>query len=604
MGSRIVVRPCCWVLVLCVAAAPAAQAAREGVGNLLRDGRFALFQSMPGSATLTNIVADGTPGGHPTALRLAIAKSADPFYHLALSQDVPVAVREWTRLRLRFWARSGAGNPMRAVVEKAGPPWTSVAETSPTLTREWTEYRATGTARGRFAPGDMAVRFQVGHQTGDVELAGIALDDLGPDPAWTAARSALDPSAIQERIERHRTGELTVRAERADGTPVPKAGVTVEQTRHAFLFGCNLFGLEPDNTEAWQEAYRGEFAAVFNYATLPFYWGSFEPQQGRPQYARLDAMARWCAEHGITPKGHPLVWHEVYPTWAPKSADAAVPLLRQRVTDIVTHYRDSIRVWDVLNEANNAAVYAGQNGEAAWVKRDGAVAAVQAALGWARGSLQGDDAQFTLLYNDFNTGEQTLSLLTELMNRHALPDAIGIQSHMHAGAWPLEEAWQKAEEFSRFGRPLHFTELTVLSGPARAIDPAHHAPDDWRTTPDGEAEQADYVEGLYALLFSHPAVQAITWWDFSDRGSWMQAPAGLVRSDMTPKPAYGRLLRLIRRTWWTNAGAETDDDGICRMRAFYGDYRISATDAAGRTATSHVSFTMGSGSRTVTLTMP
>ena len=53
-----------------------------------------------------------------------------------------------------------------------------------------------------------------------------------------------------------------------------------------------------------------------------------------------------------------------------------------------------------------------------------------------------------------------------------------------------------------------------------------------------EAQQAQEVEDLYRVLFSHPSVEGITWWDFSDQGAWMKAPAGLLRKDMSPRPAY------------------------------------------------------------------
>ncbi|MCD6507549.1 hypothetical protein J7M22_13115 [Candidatus Poribacteria bacterium] len=48
------------------------------------------------------------------------------------------------------------------------------------------------------------------------------------------------------------------------------------------------------------------------------------------------------------------------------------------------------------------------------------------------------------------------------------------------------------------------------------------------------------------MLFSHPSVEAITWWDFSDRGAWQGTAAGFLRKDMSPKPAYERLTELVK----------------------------------------------------------
>ena len=450
------------------------------------------------------------------------------------------------------------------------------------LTPEWREYSSESEADQAYESGRLSAYLQCGEQAGAIEFAAVRVENLGPDPNAAAARAAIEPAAVEERIRKIRTGDMRVVVRDAGGNPVPGADVRVEMTRSEFLFGCNIFSLRPDNAEPWQIAYQKEFTALLNYATLPFYWGSFEPERGKPEYERLEAMARWCRDHGIERKGHPLVWHEVWPKWAPSSPDEAIPLLRERVLAIIRRYRGLINYWDVLNEANNAANYANRVGEGAWIKRDGAAAVVATALGWAReaaGSNKG-----TLLYNDFNTGDQNVQLLRELQERNALPDAIGIQSHMHDHTWPLRRVWETCERFAVFNRPIHFTEMTVLSSTMnpKKVDDVRRG--EWPTTPEGEAAQAEYVEKLYALLFSHPSVEAITWWDFSDRNAWRNAPAGLVREDMSPKPAYEKLLALIRGKWRTNAGGKSDASGTFSVRAFHGDYRIIVTTADGRRA--------------------
>jgi hypothetical protein len=106
---------------------------------------------------------------------------------------------------------------------------------------------------------------------------------------------------------------------------------------------------------------------------------------------------------------------------------------------------------------------------------------------------------------------------------------------------------------------------------------------------------------FYSVLFSHPAVRAITWWDFSDFNSWMGAPAGLVRKDMSPKPAYNRLMDLIHKEWWTSEEGSTDQNGLYMLRAFYGDYQITATDSFGRKSTITVNFPESAPPLTVTL---
>ena len=74
---------------------------------------------------------------------------------------------------------------------------------------------------------------------------------------------------------------------------------------------------------------------------------------------------------------------------------------------------------------------------------------------------------------------------------------------------------------------------------------------------------------------------AITWWDFSDRGAWQGAQAGLLRSNMSRKPAYDRLYHLVRERWWTHAVGMTEASGEARFRPFLGEHRIKVTTKAG-----------------------
>lgn len=371
------------------------------------------------------------------------------------------------------------------------------------------------------------------------------------------------------RIEKHRKADVTVRVVDRQSRPLAGAQVEVEQTRHAFLFGCNIFLLFNYQGEQ-HEKYGKQFSALLNYATLAFYWGAYEPERGRKGREQQERIARWCKERGIVTKGHPLVWHDVYPRWAPNSPDETIPLLRERVREIVSQFAGLIDRWDVVNEATVSERF--DNGVGNWVKRDGAAAVVAECLSWARAA----NPKAILLYNEFNISPAFERLVEELIRRKAPVDAIGIQSHMHGGEWPLERAWQVCETYARFGKPLHFTETTVLSG-----EHGYMRPRPWPTTPDGEAQQADYVEKFYTILFSHPAVEAITWWDFMD-GGWMGAPAGLVREDLSPKPVYHRLMRLVKGRWWTKEVVRTNARGEARLRGFLGDYRVVASATAGR----------------------
>jgi len=150
----------------------------------------------------------------------------------------------------------------------------------------------------------------------------------------------LSPEAIKQRIQQHRTAEATFTVLAPDGSPLAGQPVTIRQTRHKFLFGCNAFLINTADTSELQKAYQRQFAALFNYATLPFYWGAYEHQQGKPNEEKLRMMADWCVQNDIRAKGHPLCWHMVQPPWL--EGRDVLRLQLDRITREVTTFHGAI----------------------------------------------------------------------------------------------------------------------------------------------------------------------------------------------------------------------------------------------------------------------
>lgn len=413
-------------------------------------------------------------------------------------------------------------------------------------------------------------------------------------PAWCAEESAPPDSEILKgapaSIERHRKGDGTVLVQDSGGKPLAGVPVKIEQLAHDFLFGCNLFLFGRCAAPDHETVFRDRFAALFNYCTLGFYWASYEPIHGQPNYEYTDRIIDWARQQGITCKGHPLVWDHSAgtPRWLPDDSDLIAHLVEARVKDLVSRFRGRIDFWDVVNEPTHLPAGVNQTRMAAWGASLGPVPYAAGPLKTARAA----NPAATLLVNDYHTDPAYFGILSRLRNeRGFLLDAVGIQSHMHEGVWPLHKLHAVGRQFAKLGLPIHFTETTMLSG-IRAKDGNAWGP----TTPAGEADQAAHVSNFYTFLFALPAVQAITWWDCSDYHAWQGAPAGLLRDDMSPKPAYEFLLKLVKQQWWTKLAPTTDAQGRAPWRGFFGRYRLSAETRSGR-AVAEVKLQRGQGNQ-------
>jgi endo-1,4-beta-xylanase len=387
------------------------------------------------------------------------------------------------------------------------------------------------------------------------------------------------------RIERHRKGDGAVVVRNARGLPLPGVKVRLEQLRHDFLFGCNLFNFNRCGGPKREEKYRNRFAALFNYCTLPFYWAQYEPERGRPDYAYTQEAIKWTRANGITCKGHPLVWDNPAssPKWLARNAARIKELSDERVRDLVSRFKGEIDIWYVVNEATHLPEKANQTTMAEFGLKIGEVPYVRQPLKIAREA----NPSALLLVNDYRTDSAYYQLLKKLeVNGRYLFDVIGIQSHMHDGVWPLHEAWDIADPYSKLGLPIHFTETTIVSGTKKGKE--------WgETTSEGEAGQATNAVNFYHVLFAHPSVQAISWWDFSDYQAWQGAPAGLVRKDMSPKPVYQQLISLVKNQWWTRLAGETGPRGNFTTRGFFGTYNITVEPPGGRPISRQVHWQRG-----------
>lgn len=376
----------------------------------------------------------------------------------------------------------------------------------------------------------------------------------------------------------HRKAKRVVYVKDICGVPLANQRLQLRQTKHEFLFGCGAFDMVAYTNPregmdiSFLQDRVDKWLALFNYGTLPFYLGAYEPVEGKPQQESRMNAANFLKKNDVTVKGHPLCWHTAWANWLMEYDNKTIlDKIIQRIDRDVKAFTGVIDMWDVINEVVIMPVFDKYDNAVTRVcKEIGRVGIIKETFDAAR--TANPDA--TLLLNDFNTSESYAELINDCLDNGVPIDVIGIQSHQHQGYWGAEKLYQVLERFERFGKTIHFTENTFVSGdliPAHIEDLNDFQVPEWPSTPEGEQRQADQAEEMYRILFAHPLVEAITNWDYTD-GMWLKAPSGMLHADNTIKPVYERLMKLIKGEWWTECEVCTDENGRVELEGFKGDY--------------------------------
>jgi len=397
-----------------------------------------------------------------------------------------------------------------------------------------------------------------------------------------------------EGIERYRKGDGRVTVVDKEGTPIPNAKIKLIQKSHEFRFGANIFMLDELETEEKNEKYKEYFSDVFNMATLPFYWDTLEPVRGAPRYAKdspkvyrrpsPDLCIEFCEKHGIEPREHALAYDVFFPKWLYDANVDKVKLeLERRYAEISKRYADKIPTIEVTNEME------WQTGKTAFYDEPNFVE-------WCFKLAEKHFPNNQLVINE-HTGlawkdkcratDKYYAYIEANMLKGARIDAIGMQYHLFNKredeyketrlTLSPEMLYRHMDLYSNFEKPLQITEVTV---------PAYS----WAR--EDEEIQAELIEKLYSIWFSHPNVEQIIYWNLVDGYAYFWDPdpekikasqgdmtlgenyyyGGLLRFDLSPKPAYFKIKELLQKRWHTEVELVTDKNGRAEFRGFYGDY--------------------------------
>ncbi|MEX2684361.1 MAG: endo-1,4-beta-xylanase [Candidatus Sigynarchaeota archaeon] len=397
-------------------------------------------------------------------------------------------------------------------------------------------------------------------------LAFTVIDSITPYDVWARAEDERLLAEARNRIQAIRRGRVTLDF----GTGNASRAVTITQLTHAFKFGCNAFSYNYTYTggafnATLNETYVSHFSRLFNYATLPFYMKAYTARQ-----AKLKEMTAMLHAKNIDVKGHPVIWQltKQIPDEIEFSTNATYrkQWTEQHIENVLLNHTN-IKIWDLVNEMTHVQnILLGSTAVETW---ENAVAKAR--------SVRSD---CTFIANEFDTiqpGDAAISnndarvfydFVDQVVRDGYAPDALGFQGHEWMTAWvPMKDVVDTFDSFGRFKIPLHITEFDPGSkeyyGGKRSI----------RRGPMTEASQAELAVKAYTMFFSHPAVDAITWWSFLE-DPWWRPELGdyMMSGNGRILPVYHALYDLIHVQWNSSTTIMLDSAGRCTFTGFYGNY--------------------------------
>lgn len=407
---------------------------------------------------------------------------------------------------------------------------------------------------------------------------------------------------VQSGIEANRKGWAKIRVVDQEGNAVKNASLKIRQKTHDFKFGANIFMLDELETAEKNERYKEQFASLFNLATLPFYWADLEPEQGLLRFEKdspkryrrpaPDLCLDFCKKHGIEPKLHCLVYEQWSPPWLPMDVPTVKRLLNKRIAQIAERYAEQIPTMEVINETLCGEKDLPERHTTRFFREPDIVE-------WSFEHARRYLPTTQLIINEatghcwqkgfkYNRSAYYMQIERALLKGASI-DSIGMQFHafhkreeeeeMTKPLYDPKNLFRVMDQYADFGKPLQITEVTIPS---------------YSWEQEDEEIQAELLTNLYKIWFSHPNMEAIIYWNLTDgyaayakQGDMTCGEnyyhGGLMRFDMSPKPAFAALDTLINKTWRTNLDTTTEN-GKLEMKGFYGTYEVEVT-ADGKTTT-------------------
>ena len=265
-----------------------------------------------------------------------------------------------------------------------------------------------------------------------------------------------------------------------------------------------------------------------------------EPAYGQFNWENADKIANFCRSNGIKLRGHCLMWHAQIGEWMYKdekgdlvSKEKLFQNMKHHITAIVERYKDVIYAWDVVNEAISDGGWQGGRrgmGEHPSPYRNSPLYQIagdefiKKAFIYAREA----DPNVLLFYNDYNAADpgkrDRIYNMVKSMKEEGVPiDGIGMQGHYNVYGPSMEDVDAALTKYSTIVKHIHITELDIRANQEMGGQ-LNFSRDGGNISQVVKTRQEDQYARLFKVLRKHKdVVDNVTFWNLSDRDSWLGA---------------------------------------------------------------------------------
>jgi endo-1,4-beta-xylanase len=259
-------------------------------------------------------------------------------------------------------------------------------------------------------------------------------------------------------------------------------------------------------------------------------WGTLQPAEGNFNFTNADAQVSFGRANNMHVRGHTLVWHQQTPAWvfndasgspmtpSPENRALLLQRMETHIREVVSHYRDDIYAWDVVNEVIDPSQPDGFR-RSQWFNIIGPEF-IERAFQIAHEV----DPDALLYINDFDTTNVTkrqflFDLINDLKSRGVPIHGIGHQMHNNIDFPSSQAIIDTINMFDGLGLRNELTELdvSIYSGSSTTIF------DDYSIIPQDLFIRQGY---RYAIFFDafrqlQGKIDSITFWGQADDHTWL-----------------------------------------------------------------------------------